>query len=217
MPSSRRQSRCLSRNADTLIRKRSQVQVLVPPPANIPGQPAYGSTHQNLTTVFIFATVPPACPILFPRPLPAVLIRAPYLALYQLAEAIGDRPLTCITAVKVDQRGPGTAVTHTVHQLAQRSPGRGGRGRYSQSPQVRQAVTLTGHRTGDQASATFYPERRAVSEEATGWPRLAKAGRTDGTASENGETMPRRGSRGFRAARRRRPSPRPPPRFALRP
>jgi hypothetical protein len=52
----------------------------------------------SLTTLSVFATVPPACPILSPRPLSALLVRAPDLALYQPAEAIGDRPLPCVTA-----------------------------------------------------------------------------------------------------------------------
>jgi hypothetical protein len=55
----------------------------------------------SLTTLSVCATVPPACPILSPRPLPALLVRAPHLALYQLAEAIGDRPLACVTAVQI--------------------------------------------------------------------------------------------------------------------
>jgi hypothetical protein len=53
-----------------------------------------------------------------------LLIRATHLALHQLAEAIGNHPLTCITAVQIDQRGPGTAVAHPVHQRTQQSPGR---------------------------------------------------------------------------------------------
>jgi hypothetical protein len=39
MPSSQWQGCCPSRNADTLIRKRSQVQVLVPPPRSEPFSP----------------------------------------------------------------------------------------------------------------------------------------------------------------------------------
>jgi hypothetical protein len=59
---------------------------------------------------------------------PPSLVRTPLhpamqLALYELAGAIGDRPLASIAAVRVDQRGPGTAVAHPVHQLAERGSG----------------------------------------------------------------------------------------------
>jgi hypothetical protein len=59
MPSSQQQSRCPSQNADTLIRKRSQVQVLVPPPASIPGQPTYGSPHWDSPR----SSSLPSCPL----------------------------------------------------------------------------------------------------------------------------------------------------------
>jgi hypothetical protein len=37
-------------------------------------------------------------------------------ALYELAQAIGDRPLASIATVQVDQRGAGAAVAHFPRQ-----------------------------------------------------------------------------------------------------
>ena len=68
------------------------------------------------------AYVPAACPIAPPRPLRTPLNPALQLTLYELAQAIGDSPLTGITAVQVDQRGPRAAMPHPIHQLAQRGP-----------------------------------------------------------------------------------------------
>jgi len=45
------------------------------------------------------------------------------LAFYELTQTIGDHPLASIAAVQVDQRGPGAAMAHPVHQLAERGPG----------------------------------------------------------------------------------------------
>src|SRR4029077_5634959 len=78
---------------------------------------------------------------------PVLLVRAPDLALYQLAEAIGDRPLACVTAVQIDERGARTAVAHTIHQLAQRCPGRS-RQRIAGMAQIMEV--RAGHASGDQ-------------------------------------------------------------------
>jgi hypothetical protein len=55
------------------------------------------------------ACVPAACLIVARRPRRTGLNPDPQLALYQPAQAIGNRPLASIAAMQIDQRGPRAA------------------------------------------------------------------------------------------------------------
>jgi hypothetical protein len=103
----------------SLTRKRSLVQIQYGPPSTTAGQPSYGHTSPGLSRCASPLPCPPRGRSHCASPLPRPLILVLQFALGEPAEAVGDRPLAGVTGVQVDRCGPGTAVSHPVHQLAQ--------------------------------------------------------------------------------------------------